>query len=331
MRILVVGAIYGGTVPMGRAIYQAFNEIKLEADFLDYADLQKELLEIRSVRDEQKSYQFYLKVRIRLLEKVSNFKPDVIFGVAQSPLNDSEILREFKKAGIRLCYWFMEDYRIFEYWRAIAPHFDYFFTIQKETFWGQLNQIGCNNYYYLPAAFDSNLECPVREKEPEISVSFVGAPYPNRIHFFGKLRRTDFQIYGEGWNKHPNSSVVVGDRRITECEARDIYQRSVININLHSSPFPHTFEGGDFLNPRTFELAGLGAFQLTDMRKALTLHFDPAEEVVSLNTWEDMERAIDYFLEHEAEREAIAEKAQELVLRKHTYKHRAEEVLSVLS
>jgi len=125
--------------------------------------------------------------------------------------------------------------------------------------------------------------------------------------------------------------VVVGDRRITECEARDIYQRSVININLHSSPFPHTFEGGDFLNPRTFELAGLGAFQLTDMRKALTLHFDPAEEVVSLNTWEDMERAIDYFLEHEAEREAIAEKAQELVLRKHTYKHRAEEVLSVLS
>jgi len=148
--------------------------------------------------------------------------------------------------------------------------------------------------------------------------------------FFGKLRSRDFQIFGEEWYKYPNPAVTIGDRRIPEKEAREIYQRTLINLNLHSHSEP-CWPSGDFVNPRTFELAGLGAFQLTEMRKLLTQHFDPANEVVALSNREDMERAIDYFLEHEAEREAFARRAQRRVLKEHTYKHRTEEILSLLS
>jgi spore maturation protein CgeB len=330
MRTLVVGAIKGGSVPIGRAIYSAFREIGQEADFLDYSDLLGEFIQVEVAKNTERTNQFLLKCKIRLLEKTVDFKPEVIFGVAQSPLNNIEVLCELKKADIILCYWFVEDYQIFEYWKTIAPYFDHFFTIQKDPFWEDLNRMGCHNHHYLPAAFDSNLEFPADEGNHKIPVSFVGAPYANRVHFFGKLRRPDFQIYGEDWCKYPNPAVIIGDRRISEKEAREIYQRILINLNLHSNSEP-CWPSGDFVNPRTFELAGLGAFQLTDMRKILTLHFEPADEVLALSSWEDMQWGIEYFLDHEEERDAFAKRAQERVMKEHTYRHRAEEVLSLLS
>jgi spore maturation protein CgeB len=330
MRILVVGAIKGGTVPIGHAIHLAFREIGQQAEIVDYSDLLEEFIQVEAARDTGKLDQFLLKCKIRLVEEVTDFKPEVIFGIAQSPLNDIEIMSEFKKAGITLCYWFVEDYERFGYWRRIAPCFDHFFTIQKDHFWEQLKEMGNNNYYYLPPGFDASLNCPLPGGKPKITVSFVGAPYIDRVHFFEKLHRPDFQIYGEEWCKYPNPAVKIGNRRLSEKEAREIYQRTLININLHSHSVP-CWPDGDFVNPRTFELAGLGAFQLTDMRKLLTLHFDPADEVVALRSWQDLERAIDYYLEHEAEREAIARRARGRVLKEHTYKHRAQEIVSILS
>lgn len=328
MRILVVGAIQGGTIPMCRAIYRALTDIGQEADLLDFSGLQQEFLEVRA--DTDRSYQFHLKIRIILLEKVTTFRPDVIFGVAQSPLHDTEMLTEFKKAGIGLCFWFMEDYRIFGYWKNIAPYFDYFFTIQKDSFCKELEDCGCKNYHYLPMAFDTHADYPDASGGLAIPVSFVGAPYPNRVHFFSNFLHHGFQVYGEDWDKYPVCPVVTGDRRITEYEAYDIYRRSLININLHSSPVPDDFGRGDFVNPRTFELAGLGAFQLMDMRRLLTLHFDPGEEVVALSSWADMKSATEYFLKHGDERKAFAEKGRKRVLMEHTYRHRAKEILEVI-
>lgn len=329
MRILVVGAIQGGTVPMCHAVHSAFNDIGQQSELLDFSEFQKEFFETRN--NSERSYQFFLKIKIILLERVAGFQPDVIFGIAQSPLHDTDMLAGFRKAGIILCFWFMEDYRIFGYWKKIASYFDHFFTIQKDPFWKELNGAGCMNYRYLPMAFDTHSDRLETRQGKTIPVSFVGAPYPNRVHFFREFFNDDFQIYGEGWDKHQIPSVVTGNRRITEFEAYDIYRRSLININLHSSPLPGELGGGDFVNPRTFELAGLGAFQLTDTRKLLTLHFDPAEEIVALGTWEDMKMAIKYFLRHDEERRLFAEKARARVLKEHTYKHRAEEIIDIVN
>lgn len=329
MRILVVGAIQGGTIPMCRAIHRALIDIGQQADVMDFSEFQKEFFEARG--DNELSYQFYLKIKIILLEKVAGFQPDVILGIAQSPLHDIDMLKEFKKAGIALCFWFMEDYRIFDYWKNIAPYFDHFFTIQKDPFWKELKDIGCVNYHYLPMAFDTLANVSEMRKGDPIPVSFVGAPYPNRVHFFKESLDDGFQIYGEDWDRHQNPHIVTGDRRIPENEAYHIYRRSFININLHSSPFPGEFGGGDFVNPRTFELSGLGAFQLIDMRKLLTLHFDPGEEIIALTSWADMKRATKYFLRHDEERKACAEKARARVLKEHTYRRRAEEIMEILS
>jgi spore maturation protein CgeB len=63
----------------------------------------------------------------------------------------------------------------------------------------------------------------------------------------------------------------------------------------------------------------------------MPLHFDLEEEMAALTRWEDMTAAIDYFLEHESERQGFARRAQKRVLHEHTYRHRAEEIVSMLS
>ena len=331
MRILTVGAIKGGSVSIGQAIHTAFTKIDQDAHFLDYSDLLPEFTNLLSNHNPEMSSIFLLKCRKRLLSKVSEFKPDVILGIAQSPINNLELLASLRKMGIILCYWFVEDCRIFTYWRKYAPSFDHFFMIQKEPYRNELKQLGCRNIHYLPTAFDANLKYSHDKANMEINVSFMGAPYPNRVYYFSQLDRHDFRIYGEGWAEDDHPAVVFGQRRISDIEARRIYERSIINLNLHSSSNPVAFAEGDFVNPRTFELAGLGAFQLTDFRELLPTHFDLGSELVALNKWEDMKTAINYFLKNEAERRYLSDNARQRVLKNHTYQHRAKEILNFLS
>lgn len=331
MRILVVGAVEGGSVPVGKAIHAGFREIGQETRFLDYSDFKDDFVKVAKARNRDLSARFILRCNIRLMETVLDFRPDAVLGIAQSPMLNPELLIKLRKEGIILCFWFVEDFRIFTYWRSYAPLFDYYFTIQKDPFWDEMKQMGCRNFYYLPPAFDANVKTDEPERLPVIPVSFVGAPYPNRVHFFSRLNRPDFQIYGDAWARYGNGSVVIGDRWISHEEARSIYRRSLININLHSSRDPASFGEGDFVNPRTFELAGLGAFQLTDMRRLMPLHFDLNEEITALTCWEEMTEAVDHFLGCDSERQEMARRAQERVLREHTYRHRAEEIVSLLS
>jgi spore maturation protein CgeB len=330
-RILVVGAIRGGTVPMGDSICKAFIHLGQQARLLDFSSLQLQFTAAKDSGDAKRLQGFVINVWNRLVKEVIRFRPDIILGMAQSPLNNVEILASFRRTGIKLCYWFVEDYRLFTYWKRLAPCFDHFFTIQKEPFFGKLKAIGCHGAAYLPTAFDDLAPDGKQDagRQP-IPVSFVGAPYPNRVHWFQRLAGSPFQIFGEGWDKIKSPSVVIGGRRVTPEECRDIYRRSLINLNLHSAIPREGFAQGDFVNPRTFEIAGLGQFQLADMRQLLPLHFDPASEVPAFHNWHDLQGAIQYFLTHESERKAIAENARRRVLASHTYKHRAQEILSLI-
>ncbi len=331
MRILIVGAITGGTVPIGRAVYSAFLEINQETEFLDFSDYLPEFDQVKASRSKEQLLLFLEKCQTRLMQKVATFTPDAILAISQSPLVDSQVLIKLRQAGIRLCYWFVEDYRIFDYWKGFARFYDHFFTIQKDPFWDCLKEIGYSRFHYLPTGFDTNLECPADIAEPKINISFMGAPYVNRINYFSRLTRSDFQIYGQDWDVVDLPSIVIGDRLITEGEARLIYRRSRININLHSSQEPHGFGQSNFVNPRTFELAGARCFQLTDMTSLLHLHFDPVTEISAFTRWEDLEKSIGYYLEHDEERTEIAKKARARVLKEHTYRHRAAEILSILN
>jgi len=58
--------------------------------------------------------------------------------------------------------------------------------------------------------------------------------------------------------------------------------------------------------------------------------FEPGKEVIAYRTPEECAELIQYYLEHEAERGAIARAGQERTLREHTYYQRMQELVEIV-
>jgi spore maturation protein CgeB len=84
------------------------------------------------------------------------------------------------------------------------------------------------------------------------------------------------------------------------------------------------------VNPRVFEIAACGGFQLCDPCRGLDRLFDFETELPVYRDLAELRRKIDYFLEHEDERIAIARRARKRALRDHTYEQRAQRMLDCI-
>jgi spore maturation protein CgeB len=119
--------------------------------------------------------------------------------------------------------------------------------------------------------------------------------------------------------------------RIDTGEIVRIFNASNININLHSSTYHKGVNPfGDFINPRTFEIASSGGFQLVDRRSNLAELFNVDDEIVVFDDLDDIRNKIKHYLENPDEAERIAENGRKKVLRDHTYEKRMEEMLDVI-
>jgi hypothetical protein len=83
-------------------------------------------------------------------------------------------------------------------------------------------------------------------------------------------------------------------------------------------------------NIRLFEATGVGACLLTDNKSNLPTLFEPDREVVAFDSAEDCAEKVRYLLEHESERQAIAQAGQRRTLRDHTFKQRAQQLDQII-
>ncbi len=155
-RVLIAQPMYGGSSTVGNYIYKAFLNSGYQADIMDFSrfyDGYKYLSEFTQNEDHINSLRQMLSnlMSEALLSAVMNNPPDMVLFMAQSPATERVILK-LKNMGIITAYWFVEDFRTLTYWSSIAKHVDYFFTIQKDEFFKELENMGLHNFYYLPLA-----------------------------------------------------------------------------------------------------------------------------------------------------------------------------------
>ena len=342
LRILVVGPLYGGSHPIACACARAFKTLGHRAELLDFAPFYQGYQTLKEVSKDKATTlrltQDLLKfLGEMLMARVRDFHPDVVFFLAQAPV-EPQLLRALRREGPLLAYWFVEDFQVFPYWRDLAPEVDAFFTLQREPFFSELKKLGLKNYGFLPLASDPEVYRPLAMTPEEgrrlgAAVSFVGAGYRNRQEFFQGLMDFDLKIWGSDWNLNSPLRPYIQNNgaRVSEEEAVKIFNASRINLNLHSSPYHGGINPeGDYLNPRTFDLAAAGAFQLVDLRGQLPDFFQPEEEVATFGSLAEARDKIDYFLAHEKERLEVARKGQERSLRDHTYRVRLAQALEIL-
>lgn len=342
LRILVVLPLYGGSLPIGRYCASALGELGhvvdvFEAPAFHDAHVALRGLRVAEDRTEQLENSFVNLLGQAIYARIERFEPDLVLALAQAPMS-RQLLQRLRKEGIPSAMWFVEDYRIFSYWRAFAPLYDFFFVIQKEPFLSLLKEAGVPNAGYLPLAalpaFHKKVELtPGQRREYGADLSFLGAGYPNRRVAFRALLGRDFKIWGSDWEGDEllASRVQRGGARISAEDSVLVYNAAKININLHSSLKTDALvSGGDFVNPRTFELASMGAFQLVDKRALMPELFRLDGEDAELAVFSspaEMETAIDFYLAHPEAREEVAQRGRARVLAEHTYQHRMQALL----
>ena len=159
------------------------------------------------------------------------------------------------------------------------------------------------------ALFDSRLsEAQLFERPRDVDVVFVGAMFRNKLPILAKVKKAfgrRFRLHGLGsWKMHLYWHAKFGFpgwiRPLGFDEFIPLYHRTKIGINVHNR--------GDYTvgGYRMFELPANGVMQICDGGPFLGSFYEVGKEVVSYRNADDLIDKIRYYLEHDAEREAIA-------------------------
>lgn len=340
LRILVILPFYGGSLPIGQYVATALRDLSHHVEIFAAPDFYSAFCALKNLRLPSNQFEvlessFLQVISQAIRAKADLFEPDLVFCLAQAPVTRN-LLRTFRKNNITTAMWFVEDFRVFPYWRAFAPLYDFFFVIQKSPLLDELAKMGVQATYLPLAALPSFHKqihlSPAERRRYGSSLSFLGAGYPNRRLAFRQLTHFDFKIWGSDWDDDAILTPFLQQKgeRISPEQAVKIFNASIINLNLHSSiQSKELIPPGDFVNPRTFELACCGAFQLLDQRSLLPELFHE-DELATFTSMSELLDKIAYYLKHPEERQVLAEKARSRVLAEHTYQHRMQTMLDFI-
>jgi spore maturation protein CgeB len=341
-KIAVLGPLQGGTGPIAQYTYSGLSRLGQRVRGIDMTGFNPafELLDGFVEMDIRKNLlrsAYVEMLSLTLLETFHEKPVDVLICMAQAPVN-ARLLTELRKRGVITVLWFVEDYLRFTYWREMAQYYDFIFTIQDGECLQALKGAGAGEVQYLPMACDPYFHVPLNLSAEDRAkwgspISFVGAGYHNRQQTFASLSSLPFKIWGSEWPgcKPFDRMVQEQSRRIAPEEYLKIFNSTDINLNLHSSTERDGVDPtGDFVNPRTFELASCGAFQLVDERRLLPDLFEPGKELVTFNSLSDLKDKIHYYQDRPEERREIAQNGRVRALRDHSYDRRLQQMLSII-
>lgn len=341
-KIAVLGPFHGGTLPTATYTYQALQRMGQRVRGIDVSGFNDGFMLLEQfVKNEARHGamrgQYVELVSQVLLESLHEKPIDILICMAQAPIS-AKALTELRSRGVITVLWFVEDYLRFTYWREMAKYYDFVFTIQKGECIEKIKAAGAGEVHYLPTACDPFFHAPLQLSQEDKErwgspISFVGAGYHNRVQTFASLANYPFKIWGSEWpNGKPFDRLVQEEsRRIKPEEYIKIFNATDVNLNLHSSSERDGVDpSGDFVNPRTFELAASGSFQLCDNRQLLPELLEVGKEVITFSSREEMIEKMEYYLARPEERKQVCDRARARVLKDHSYDRRMEQMLSTI-
>lgn len=300
LRILVVLPMYGGSLPLGRYCASALGALGHSARVFEAPLLYAGFTGLRRPwsgpgTDSPVENSFAGGVAGRVGAGAGTGAASAL-AMAQA-LPGRSLLQRLRRSGIRTAMWFVEDHEVFDYWKGLRPPVRCLCRHPERAVFVHACG-GRAGQRPLSAAGGTARFSPLALSEQEkreygADIGFLGAGYPNRRLAFRQLLGRDFKIWGSDWEGETLLAAHVqrGGARIDAEESVKIYNATRVNLNLHSSlGTADLVSRGDFVNPRTFELAAMGAFQLVD-RRALMPELFAQDELPPLARWKNFMRA----------------------------------------
>lgn len=339
LHVAFVGPIYGGSLPIARYAVTALESLGHRVTYIDHSLHATSYHSFNDLREPRQRLTLQSKMADLLshvtLARLAEDPPDLVLAMAQAPMTLA-LLEHLRRKRFLTAMWFVENYRHLTYWQQMAAGYDYWFVIQKHGCIDALRQAGARHVSYLPMAADPVLHhavelTPEERAEFGSDLSFVGAGYANRRVILPRLLSPSWslKIWGNEWEgAHAIAPALQrGGARIDTETCLKVFTASTINLNLHSCNGQGLDPQADFVNPRAFELAACGAFQLSDQRSLLPELFS-AGEVATFASIEALPKLIEQWLREPDARLRMAQAAQRRVMADHTYRHRMRDLLA---
>ena len=134
------------------------------------------------------------------------------------------------------------------------------------------------------------------------------------------------------WKMRPDLSMYIDHRISRQAHppifSLDMFQQlhdSKLTLNTHID-----LSSRSASNMRLFEATGVGTCLLTDWKENLPELFEPEVDVVTYRSAEECIEKVNFLLEHENKRAAIAEAGQRRTLRDHTVKQRVDLINDII-
>ena len=205
--------------------------------------------------------------------------------------------------------------------KPVYQFIDHFFTVDsKMADW--FNTKTSVKGHYLPAGVYDK-ECSYTPATAKEEVIFVGSktyhpewPYrPKLINFLSQTYGARFNLYGR-----EGLGVVRGQ------DLNNLYASTKVVVGDTLCP---NFEYPNYWSDRIYETLGRGGFLIHPYIPGLEKEFENKKHLVfyEYNNLDQLKQLIDYYLEHEEEREEIRKSGHELVKNNYTYKNRWEHIL----
>ena len=334
LHVAVVGPVVGGSLSIAESCVRSLRRLGHRVTFVDNRGFAPTLqaIEALPIEDAAKAAartDLFLVASDATRRSLRQARPTLALFLAQAPVLRDADLDDLRADGVPSVFWFVEDFRVFTYWPAAVRRFDHLWTIQRGELHQRLAASGHPSFDYVPTACDPELHRrypPAETQAYAAPVSFAGSGYPNRRQFLIGLRELGLRLWGPRFSREPalaGCAAAGFDGELPHATLALIFAASTINLNLSSSIAPETFDvPKDLVNPRTFEIAGCGGFQLADALIPVAEFFEPGRELELFSSLEEARDKIGYYQSHAAEREAIAERAHRRAHAEHTYDQR---------
>lgn len=254
-----------------------------------------------------------------------HFMPNLVFCSRTYQLADEvkNIKNKFK--DITICMWNVDTRTDINDWEHLFPLIklaDYHFVPDTKTIpeWKELN----SNTFWLPQGLQNEIYHKPYEITEEdrrkyfCDISFAGSDRKQRRPFLNAIEKMNINFKRWGcagmpkvYNKEHNKMA------------------SLSRINLCCSGWP---ENGAYTSVRDYKIMGAGGFVLELYRKGLDDIF-PFKVPGVMGTYispDDLVQRIRYWLDHEKERKATAERAYGWVHEEATYTHRIKKALEIM-
>jgi O-antigen biosynthesis protein len=208
--------------------------------------------------------------------------------------------------GKPLVYWASDTHLGYDYRLQCAKQADIAFFAQKRGV-EDAKRDGVANPLWLPHAVEPIAYPKFDLASKQYDVCFVGhINSGNRVNALDKLFKT-----------YPN--FYYGQRLFEEASRKYAESKIVFNISMV-----------DDLNMRTFEAMASGSMLMTNWIPTIEEHFEDGKHLVLYRNDDEMVEKARYYLEHDEERERIAQAGYEEVMKNHTIDKRVETMLSAI-